>query len=65
MQLGDWRPSTSALCQWCAHQALCPAWGGTPPPLPALPEDAIGALRAGPGAAPDGDAPRALLTLGD
>jgi putative RecB family exonuclease len=65
MQLGDWRPSTSALCQWCAHQALCPAWGGTPPPLPALPEDAIGALRAGPGPAPDGDAPGALLTLGD
>ena len=31
---GDWRPSRSALCDWCAHQALCPAWGGTPPPLP-------------------------------
>ncbi len=31
---GDWRPSPSALCQWCAHQSLCPAWGGTPPPLP-------------------------------
>ncbi|MGZ4504139.1 MAG: RecB family exonuclease [Nocardioidaceae bacterium] len=31
---GDWRPNRSALCGWCAHQALCPAWGGTPPPLP-------------------------------
>jgi putative RecB family exonuclease len=32
---GDWRPRRSALCGWCAHQALCPEWGGTPPPLPA------------------------------
>jgi putative RecB family exonuclease len=31
---GDWRPSPSRLCEWCAHQALCPSWGGTPPPLP-------------------------------
>jgi putative RecB family exonuclease len=31
---GDWRPRTSALCGWCAHQALCPAFGGTPPPVP-------------------------------
>ncbi|REF31139.1 RecB family exonuclease [Calidifontibacter indicus] len=32
---GDWRPSTSRLCDWCNHQAICPAFGGTPPPLPA------------------------------
>ncbi|WGL50778.1 PD-(D/E)XK nuclease family protein [Nocardioides sp. BP30] len=31
---GDWRPSPSKLCGWCAHQALCPSFGGTPPPLP-------------------------------
>lgn len=31
---GDWRPNPSRLCDWCAHQAICPAWGGTPPPLP-------------------------------
>ncbi|MDQ2781834.1 MAG: exodeoxyribonuclease V subunit beta, partial [Actinomycetota bacterium] len=31
---GDWRPSPSRLCDWCDHRALCPAWGGTPPPLP-------------------------------
>ncbi len=31
---GDWQPSPSGLCAWCAHQALCPAYGGTPPPLP-------------------------------
>jgi putative RecB family exonuclease len=32
---GDWRPSPSRLCSWCDHQALCPAYGGTPPSLPA------------------------------
>ena len=31
----DFRPSPSALCKWCDHQALCPAFGGTPPPFPA------------------------------
>jgi putative RecB family exonuclease len=31
---GEWRPNPSALCGWCDHQALCPAFGGTPPPLP-------------------------------
>jgi len=32
---GDWRASPSRLCDWCRHKAICPAWGGTPPPLPA------------------------------
>ena len=32
---GDWRPRPSRLCDWCNHQALCPEFGGTPPPLPA------------------------------
>jgi putative RecB family exonuclease len=31
---GDWRPRPSRLCDWCAYQALCPVYGGTPPPLP-------------------------------
>jgi putative RecB family exonuclease len=31
---GDWRPRPSRLCSWCAHQAICPTFGGTPPPLP-------------------------------
>jgi putative RecB family exonuclease len=31
---GDWRPRPSRLCDWCAHRTLCPAHGGTPPPLP-------------------------------
>lgn len=37
---GDWQPRRSALCGWCDHRAICPAWGGTPPPLPQeLPQD--------------------------
>jgi putative RecB family exonuclease len=31
---GDWRPNRSILCEWCDHRSICPAWGGTPPPLP-------------------------------
>jgi putative RecB family exonuclease len=31
---GDWRPRPSKLCSWCAHQSVCPEFGGTPPPLP-------------------------------
>ena len=30
----DWRPRRSRLCDWCAHQSICPEFGGTPPPLP-------------------------------
>ena len=33
-ETGDWRPRRSRLCDWCAHQAVCPEFGGTPPPLP-------------------------------
>ncbi|MCA1710557.1 MAG: RecB family exonuclease [Actinobacteria bacterium] len=34
-QLQDFRPRRSRLCDWCDHQALCPEFGGTPPPFPA------------------------------
>ena len=50
---GDFRPSPSRLCDWCNHQALCPAFGGTPPPLPSavslavLPEDRVHATVRG------------------
>jgi putative RecB family exonuclease len=33
-ETGDFRHKPSKLCGWCAHQAVCPAFGGTPPPLP-------------------------------
>ena len=32
----DFPPRPSSLCRWCAHQSLCPAFGGTPPPMPLL-----------------------------
>jgi putative RecB family exonuclease len=57
---GDFRPSPSRLCAWCDHQALCPAFGGTPPPLPPLPppED-----EAAPGVPPVPPGPVARSTL--
>lgn len=48
---GDWRPRTSALCGWCSHQALCPAFGGTPPEVPA------GAVELALGVRPDAEQP--------
>ena len=33
-ETGDWRPNPGRPCSWCHHQAICPAYGGTPPPLP-------------------------------
>jgi putative RecB family exonuclease len=35
---GDFRPRPSQLCDWCAHHAHCPVFGGTPPPYPGWPE---------------------------
>ncbi|APT84755.1 RecB family exonuclease [Corynebacterium aquilae] len=34
---GNFRPKTSKLCGWCAHQDLCPEFGGTPPEYPGWP----------------------------
>jgi putative RecB family exonuclease len=33
-ETGDWRHKPGRLCDWCSHHAVCPAFGGTPPPLP-------------------------------
>jgi putative RecB family exonuclease len=33
----DFRPNRSRLCDWCDHQAICPEFGGTPPPFPEHP----------------------------
>jgi putative RecB family exonuclease len=49
-QTGDFRPSPSRLCGWCDHQALCPEYGGTPPPFPA---DALAAAQGDRRAGPD------------
>jgi putative RecB family exonuclease len=40
-ETGDWRHKPSKLCDWCAFQALCPAFGGTPPPLPSAEPDPL------------------------
>jgi putative RecB family exonuclease len=34
----EFRPRPSRLCDWCAHRALCPAYGGSPPPFPEVVE---------------------------
>jgi putative RecB family exonuclease len=34
LDTGEWRARRSRLCDWCDHQALCPEFGGTPPPVP-------------------------------
>jgi putative RecB family exonuclease len=47
---GDWRASPGRLCDWCNHRALCPAWGGTPPPLP---DDAADRVVGVPASAPE------------
>jgi putative RecB family exonuclease len=66
----DFPARPSKLCGWCDHQALCPSFGGTPPPFPevvpgpdnplphqrAAVEAARGAAVAG-GAAPPGRTP--------
>lgn len=39
---GDFRPNRTRLCAWCDHRALCPAFGGTPPPFPAAAAAAAG-----------------------
>src|SRR3978361_2210299 len=36
---GDFRPRPSRLCDWCSHQAHCPAFGGPPPRYPGWPQD--------------------------
>jgi putative RecB family exonuclease len=32
----EFRPKPSRLCNWCSHQAVCPAFGGNPPPFPEI-----------------------------
>jgi putative RecB family exonuclease len=34
IELRDFPPRKSGLCGWCAHKALCPEFGGTPPEMP-------------------------------
>jgi putative RecB family exonuclease len=59
---GDWRPRPSRLCDWCNHKALCPEFGGTPPPLPAEDKAAADALATEAPDAPATEAPDAPAT---
>ncbi|KAA1415877.1 Dna2/Cas4 domain-containing protein [Nocardioides humilatus] len=36
-ETGDWQPNKGPLCRFCSHHALCPEYGGTPPPIPVRP----------------------------
>ena len=33
-ELREWQPNRSRACDWCSFKAICPAWGGSPPPVP-------------------------------
>ncbi len=48
-QRREFLPRPSRLCEWCDHQSLCPAFGGTPLPWPERvpgPEDPLPHQRA-------------------
>lgn len=56
----DFRPNPGRLCGWCDHQALCPSFGGTPPPFPEAvpgPDDLLPHQRAHLAAHPVADCP--------
>ncbi|GAA4692029.1 PD-(D/E)XK nuclease family protein [Nocardioides nanhaiensis] len=55
-ETGEFLPHRSGLCGWCAHQAICPAWGGTPPPLP---DSLVSRPVSGPVTSPGGPPPPA------
>jgi putative RecB family exonuclease len=58
---GHFPPRPSGMCRFCAYQALCPEFGGTPPPYPGAPGFAGAPGCAGPAAEPPrpGDDPAA------
>lgn len=35
---GEFPARRGSACRFCAHKAICPEWGGTPPPYPGWPE---------------------------
>ncbi len=37
LETGNFPPRPSGMCQYCAHQSICPEFGGTPPPYPGNP----------------------------
>jgi putative RecB family exonuclease len=49
-ETGEWLPRAGNHCGWCDFQPHCPAFGGTPPPLPEL-ALVVGAGSSGAGSA--------------
>jgi putative RecB family exonuclease len=43
---GRWLPRRGRACSWCSFRAICPAWGGTSPPLPGQGEPMVGGVTA-------------------
>jgi putative RecB family exonuclease len=39
LESGNFPARRGPMCRWCAHQALCPEYGGTPPPYPGPPAE--------------------------
>jgi putative RecB family exonuclease len=37
LETGNFPARRGRMCRWCTHQALCPEFGGTPPPYPGPP----------------------------
>ncbi|WP_141007489.1 PD-(D/E)XK nuclease family protein [Nocardioides humi] len=46
----EFQSRPGALCQWCAHRAICPSYGGTPPPFPEREGEREGVEVVSPGA---------------
>ncbi len=42
---GNFPARRGPMCRWCTHQALCPEFGGTPPPYPGPPDPAGAGVR--------------------
>ena len=55
-ELREWQASPSRACDWCSFKDICPAWGGTPPPVPPR--------RVPSGITPGGARPRVLRWFG-
>jgi putative RecB family exonuclease len=56
LETGDFPASPSSMCGYCAHQSICPAYGGAPPPYPGYPRREA---EAGDSQLPEGSVPDA------
>ncbi|HEY5880507.1 MAG TPA: PD-(D/E)XK nuclease family protein [Nakamurella sp.] len=52
LETGNFPARRGPMCRWCSHQALCPEYGGTPPPYPGPPAIGLSDPAAGDGGGP-------------